>query len=424
MTAREAEPATELPAAAAVAPGRLPFGIIRSPRSVIFGPGQRRLLGAEAARYGSRALVCTDARFAQTPEFRQLLDDLAANSVDVRIWSQTEPELPRRQVEECADSVGTHEVDVVVGIGGGSCLDMAKAVSLLLTHGGPLDKYYGDAGVPGPVIPVIALPTTGGTGSEVTPVCVLSDSQREVKVGISSPHLVPSSAICDPELTFTCPPPLTASAGADALSHLIESFTAIEHGVEAMSQPRVFIGKNTLSDGYATWGLGLLATSLVEVYRNPGDQKARAQVMLAANAGGFALGVGGTAAAHALQYPLGAVTHTPHGVGVGTLLPYVMRFNLPERIVEFGTIARLLGVSGDLRPDDLARAGIEAVERILARIDIPATLRELGLPKEKIGYVAETGMNSKRLVENNPRKLDVDAMLAITHAAYNGDREF
>jgi alcohol dehydrogenase len=369
-------------------------------------------------------LVCTDARFAQTAEFRQLLDDLAGNSVAVRIWPQTEPELPRHQVEECVAETSGHDVDVVIGIGGGSCLDMAKAVSLVLTHGGPLDKYYGDAGVPGPVIPVIALPTTGGTGSEVTPVCVLSDSQREVKVGISSPYLVPSSAICDPELTFTCPPPLTASAGADALSHLIESYTAIEHGVEALSQPRVFIGKNTLSDGYATWGLGLLATSLVQVYRNPDDQKARSQVMLAANAGGFALGVGGTAAAHALQYPLGAVTHTPHGVGVGTLLPYVMRFNLPERVAEFGTIARLLGVSGQLRPDDLARAGIEAVERILAQIDIPVTLRDLGLPRDKIKYVAETGMNSTRLVENNPRKLDVDAMFAITQAAYDGDHEF
>ncbi|TDW76844.1 iron-containing alcohol dehydrogenase [Kribbella pratensis] len=398
------------------------FGVQRAPRTVVFGAGQRALLGRYAAEYGSSALVCTDQRLAASPEFAQLLTDLEDNGLRVHVWSDTSPELPMSDIDACFDAMEYAGIDVVIGIGGGSCLDLAKAVALMLTHGGPIDQYYGENAVPSPVLPIIAVPTTGGTGSEVTPVCVLSDSRRELKAGISSPYLIPSVAVCDPELTYSCPPSLTASAGADAVSHLVESFTAIQRPPSALAEGRVFIGKNVISDSYARWGLGLLATALPIAFEHPHDQEARAAVMLAANAGGYALGVAGTAAAHALQYPLGALTHTPHGVGVGVLLPYVMRYNAPARVEEFAEIAKLFGVPKAGNTQQQALAGIEAVDGLLDRIGIPPTLKELGLAEDQLEYVAELGLQSARLIDNNPRPLDVDALLEITRAAYAGDR--
>ena len=154
------------------------FGVQRAPRTVVFGAGQRALLGRHAAEYGSSALVCTDQRLAGSPEFAQLRTDLEDNGLQVHVWSDTSPELPMSDIDACLDAMEYAGIDVVIGVGGGSCMDLAKAVALMLTHGGPIDQYYGENAVPGPVLPVIAVPTTGGTGSEVTPVCVLSDSRR------------------------------------------------------------------------------------------------------------------------------------------------------------------------------------------------------------------------------------------------------
>ena len=402
---------------------RVAAGLLRAPQATIFGPGLRSVLGDQVARLGRVALVCTDTRLAGTSEFDRMLTDLIDHGVTVHVWSTTEPELPARGIVDCHESMAGAGIDVVVGVGGGSCLDMAKALALLLRHGGPLQAYYGEEAVPGAVLPLVAVPTTGGTGSEVSPVCVLNDDQRELKTGISSAHLVPTVAICDPELTLSCPPGLTASAGADALAHLVESFTAVRRPPAALTERRVFIGKNSMSDHYARWGLGLLANALPAVLDDPGDLAARADVMLAANAGGFALGVAGTTAAHALQYPLGALTHTSHGVGVGTLRPYVLRFNAPARLPELAEIAGLLGVDKpEMSAEDRAVAGIRAVEDLLARIGIPRTLADLGLERTQIAYVAEKGLLSKRLIDNNPRPLDLDAMVEITEAAYTGSR--
>ncbi|MGZ0145601.1 iron-containing alcohol dehydrogenase [Kribbella sp. WER1] len=398
------------------------FGVQRSPRTVVFGAGQRALLGRSAAEYGGTALICTDQRLAATPEFTELTHDLADHGLTVHVWPDTSPELPMSDIDACCAAMEYAGIDVVIGIGGGSCLDLAKAVALMLSHGGPIDRYYGENAVPGPVLPIIAVPTTGGTGSEVTPVCVLSDSRRELKAGISSPYLIPSVAICDPELTYTCPPGLTAGAGADAVSHLVESFTAIQRPPTAVAEGRVFIGKNVISDSYARWGLTLLAQALPVAVEHPDDQDARSDVMLAANAGGYALGVAGTAAAHALQYPLGALTHTAHGVGVGVLLPYVMRYNAPARIHEFAEIAALFGTPPTGTAEQQAMAGIEAVDALLDRIGIPATLKELGLTEDQLEYVATRGLQSARLIDNNPRRLDAGALLEITRAAYTGDR--
>ena len=294
---------------------------------------------------------------------------------------------------------------------------------MILAHGGQASDYYGELRVPGPVVPVVALPTTAGTGSEVTPVAVLTDPERVSKVGISSPYLIPHTAVCDPELTLGCPPELTASAGADALSHVIEAFTAVRRPPTAeLATERVFVGKNVLTDTFALLGVRLIAGSLHRAWSDPDDMEAREAMMLGATAGGFALGSAGTAAAHAIQYPVGAVTHTPHGVGVGALLPYVMEFNRPARVAELAAVARAMGAHAEASPDDLADQAIDGVADLLASVGIPSTLAELGLPPDRLRWTAEQALGAERLVANNPRPLDVDTLERIVRAAHAGDR--
>lgn len=399
------------------------LGVLRGPRQVLFGVGQRHALGTVTAALGSRALVCTDARFGATDVFADLVRSLENAGIQVTAFTEVLPDVPVHQVVACAERVAGAEPDVVVGMGGGSCLDLAKAVAVLLTHGGSPSDYYGELRVPGPVMPVVALPTTAGTGSEVTPVAVLTDPDRISKVGISSPFLIPHTAVCDPELTVGCPPALTASAGADALSHVVEAFTAVRRPLAtALATERVFVGKNELTDVYALLGVRLIAGSLHRAWTTPDDTAAREAMMLGATAGGFALGTAGTAAAHAIQYPVGALTHTPHGVGVGALLPYVMEFNRPARVPEMAAIAVAMGASPDAASEELADEAIDRVAALLASVGIPATLADLGLPSDQLRWTAEQAIGAERLVANNPRPLDVDTLEHIVRAAHSGDR--
>lgn len=391
------------------------FGTIRSPRELIFGSGQRRTLGLVAKKLGQRALVVTDQRLADDVNFHAMIADLESHGLSVRIECGTLPEVPAETTIHAADSARDYAPDVVIGVGGGSCLDMAKCVALLLSHGGQPQDYYGELKVPGPILPLIAIPTTAGTGSEVTPVAVLSDSQRSLKVGISSPYLIPTAAICDPELTLTCPPGLTAIAGADALTHAIEAFTATRRpATPELTQERVFIGKNALSDQFALSAISLLWQGL-ETACTAGDSlTARAQVMQGASFAGLAFGVAGTAAAHAIQYPVGALTQTPHGTGVACLMPWIMEWNRPVISAELEQMAAAMGLTD-------GAAVIPAISALFARIGIPPTLATLGLAKEQLDWVAEQSCSIERLIQNNPRPLDRHDVRKLLDAAFSGD---
>lgn len=304
----------------------------------------------------------------------------------------------------------------MIGVGGGSCLDMAKCVAVLLTHGGTPQDYYGEYMVPGPVLPLIVVPTTSGTGSEVTPVAVLSDSERSLKVGISSPYIIPTAAICDPELTLTCPPSLTAIAGADALTHAIEALTAIRRDpVAGIAQDRVFVGKNAMSDHFALEAIRLLWDGLEAACTDGYNIMAREKVMMGATMAGLAFGVAGTAAAHAIQYPVGALTHTAHGAGVACMMPYVMQWNAPEIADDLEKIAALTGLAK-------ATEVIPAIAALFERIGIPVTLDALGLEENKLDWVAEQSCGIARLIQNNPRPLDITDMRRLIGAAFIGDR--
>lgn len=400
------------------------LGLLRQPSQILYGPGQRHQLPYLLSDLGSRVLFTTDARMATTDEFAVLRDAVAAAGLDVYVFDRVDPELPRENIVDIVDEFGRAEIDAIVGIGGGSCLDAAKVASVMLTNGGDVRDYYGEFLVPAPGVPVITIPTTGGTGAEITCISVVFDAERGMKVGVASPHLGARIALVDPELTLTAPRGLTAVTGADALSHLIESYTArAKNPTPEQIRAHLYAGKNLLTDIYVRHGLHLINRSLVTVYEEPDNLAARSDVSLAATIAGLGINTTGTAGAHAIQSPIGALTHTPHGAGVGALLPYIMRFNLPARVREFAEIGAAFGIDAGSEYAT-AQAAIVRAEELLAALDIPTTLEQLGLKREDFGYVADQALLATRLTANNPRDLDHAGIVKILERGYAGDRSW
>lgn len=399
-----------------------PFSVMRLPREILFGENQVLAIGRVAQKLGKRALICTDARFAASDAYAELHGSLEAAGLQCHLFDAVEPDLPSENVYRCVKVARAFGPDLVVGVGGGSCIDLAKCAALILTHGGQLEDYYGEFKIPSPILPVIAVPTTAGTGSEVTPVAVVTDSNRILKVGISSPYMIPAAAICDPVLTWTCPPRLTAIAGADALTHAIEAFTAFQRAPDAdLPQNHVFVGKNSFSDMFALQAITLIGTSLVKACTDGSDRQARSDLMQGALAAGCAFGTAGTSLAHAAQYPIGALTHTPHGVGVAALLPFAMSYNRKAALAEMAAVAIALGAERGHSTEELSHIAISEVSRLFAAIGIPASLKGLDMPEDRISWTAEQAIAIARLIKNNPRPIDLDGMQRFLAAAMEGN---
>jgi alcohol dehydrogenase len=399
------------------------FGALRSPRNILFGRGQRFALGGYVASLGRNALVVTDKRMAADAEFNAMVETVRAAGVAVTLYDGVEAELPAKCIEAGVGAGRTAEADVIVGIGGGSCIDAAKVVALLLTHGGAMYDYYGEFKIPGPLLPVVAVPTTAGTGSEATPVAVVADPERAVKVGIASPYLIPDTAICDPELTVTCPPELTAASGADALVHAIEAFTnAPRDGASMITLEHVFVGKNALTDQHASMAIASIGRSLGRAVKQGDDLPARADVLMGSLLAGLAFGTAGTSVCHAVQYPVGALTHTAHGVGVALMLPHALRFNRAHATAEIAEVGRLMGlVARGTDDEEAADTAIKGIAALLADIGIPGTLAEIGIEEKDLPWIAEQAMAASRLIKNNPRPVDRAGMDQLVAAAFSGD---
>lgn len=402
----------------------LRLGLLRQPGTVLFGPGQRHHLARLLPRFGTRALFCTDERMAADAVYRALVAEVEDAGTKVTTYAQVEPDLPRQNLEAVARAHDADEFDVVVAIGGGSVLDFAKVTAVLLRHGGDVAALYGENVVPGPGLPLVTVPTTGGTGAEVTCSSVVYDDALGMKVGIASPWTEAVATVVDPELTLTCPPGLTTATAADALTHLVEAFTArAKNPSDADIEAHMYVGKNLFADTWARQGLALVRDAFPRLAADPDDIGARSDTMLAAFSAGMAINTAGTAGAHALQSPIGALTHTAHGIGVGALLPYVMRFNLPTRVDELAEVAGLLGVApAGGSPEAAAYAAIEGVERLLETIGCPLDLAALGLRADQLDHVADQAVLATRLTANNPRDLDRDAMVRVLERGLAGDR--
>jgi alcohol dehydrogenase len=385
------------------------FAVLRAPSQVLFGAGMAEAAGRVAAGHGRRVLVITDPVIAATPGFATVRASLS--ELEVAVFADAVVDVPRSAVDAAFELGSSFEPDVIVAVGGGSVIDLAKVTALLLAHGGPLESYYPVQSVPGPVTPLIALPTTAGTGSEATPVSVITDPATEMKVGVASPFLIPRHAICDPLLTVGAPPVVTAHSGIDALSHAIEAFMAAreEPSVDlVLGRPQV--GKNLLSDALAFEAAGHISKHLARAVEDGADVEARTGMLYGSLLAGIAFGNSGVSAAHALQFAVGALTHTSHGLGTGLLLPYVMEFNRPARTAEVDRLSAMMG--GD---------AVEHVHALGLRIGLPASLAEIGVAQSDLRGMAEASVGIKRLIDNNPRPLDTDALEQILDAAWHGD---
>jgi alcohol dehydrogenase class IV len=291
----------------------------------------------------------------------------------------------------------------------------------VLTHGGqPLD-YAGDDKIPGPVMPLICLPTTAGTGSEVSAAAVLTDTEQQIKVGILSNHLRPRVAMVDPLLTVSCPAKVTADSGIDALTHAIEAYTAVDNAAFPLpvGERSVYQGRHPFGDMFAEKAIALIGKFLRRAVQHGNDLDAREGMALAATLAGLSFSNVGVAVVHALEYPVGGATHCSHGAGNGLLLPFVMRFNLPSRTPQFAAIARLLGADVQGKSEEqAAEAAIAAVERLRADIRIPLRLRDLGVTEGQLRPFAEKAFGIRRILRVNPRRVTVDDLEGILRAAF------
>lgn len=395
--------------------------VLRLPRTVVFGSGARHVLSDALREYGTSVFLCTDENVVASPMGAGVVEALESAGFKVRIFKDIVPELPLSCVEAAVAEARSGPVDVIVAIGGGSSIDLAKVVAISLSDPGPVDRFYGENMLRVPAVPVVAVPTTAGTGSEVTPVAVVADPNRALKVGISDPHIIPSVAVCDPDLTLTCPPSVTGFSGADALVHAVEGFCApqFEHTWPPFPG-NVFRGRNEITRQYSIVALQRIARSLERAYRDGTDLEARTDMLFGSLCAGISFGHAGTAAAHALQYPVGAATGTPHGLGVGLLLPFTLENTRPEVDASLIALAPCLDV--DPTSPDLAGAVIDELARLVHAVGVPESLADIGVDRADLPRFARDGFGVARLIRNAPRVLSEADCLVTLEAAWEGER--
>ena len=294
--------------------------------------------------------------------------------------------------------------DLVLGIGGGSVLDVAKLVAAQRDNQQSLEEIFGINLLSKRNTLLACVPTTSGTGSEVSPNAILLDEGEMLKKGIISPFLVPDFCYVDPELTLSVPPAVTAATGIDAFTHCLEAY------VNKRSHPVI--------DTYALEGMRLITGSLYAAVRDGRDLEARNNLSMGSLYGGMCLGPVNTTAIHALSYPLGSKFHIAHGLSTALLLPYVMEFNLPVAIERYARVAGLLGVEEEGSQESRATAGIAAIKKLMASCGIPASLSEIGIKQDAIPGMAESALKVQRLLVNNPREVTFEDAVSIYEKAF------
>lgn len=384
---------------------------------VFFGWGVLEELRTVAKEFGKRVMVCSDKNIIKSGIADRVESLLKEGGAEVLVFPDGRPEIDLKLIDSCAEAARQFNPDVMIGVGGGSNMDLAKCSAIQLKYGGPLTKYYGEHAVPGPIANVICIPTTSGTGSEVSPVAVVTDPDRYMKVGIATRRIIPKWAVVDPSLVISCPPHVTSHSGMDALSHAIESFCA--KIPEGRSPHAIFVGKNPASDALAMQAIKLIAKSLPTAVSDPANREGREDMSLASLLAGMAFSAAGTATVHALQYSVGEATHTSHGLGNAVLMPAVMKAILKARIPEMAFIARAFD-SNLARVSDEEAAGQapELVAQLGDKVMIPRGLGAIGMKREQIEEMAELSTSVKRLLDNSPVAFDKEALIGILEEAY------
>ena len=389
---------------------------------LVFGSGAAAALVEHLAELRlARVQLVTDKTLVAAGLVEPVLKTLRDGGIQCEVFDGGLPEPTLDVAERCAEHGRACQPDGIVALGGGSNMDLAKAAAVLMTHGGNIRDYFGENRVPGPILPLVCLPTTSGTGSEVTAGTVLTDTAQHIKVGIMSNYLRPKVAVVDPRLTLSCPKKVTADSGIDALVHAIEAYTAVDN--ESFPLPEnersCYQGRHPLGTVLAEKAIRLVGEYLVTAVEQPQNLAAREGMALAATLAGMAFSNIGVALVHAMEYPVGGAVHVSHGEGNGLLLPFVMRFNERGREAEFAQIAQWLGVdTTGLSTTEASSAALTAIEALRARIGIRPRLRDLGVTTDQLGTFADKAFGIKRILRVNPRFPTRDEIAEIYQQAW------
>ena len=376
--------------------------------SIRFGAGLLAQLGEMVVNeIGTRVLLVTDPGMMATGIVDKALASLKGAGVEVTLYQDVKADPPESTVNLCAQMAIECKAQGVIGLGGGSSLDVAKLAALLATGNQSLQDAYGVGNAKGPRLPLILVPTTSGTGSEVTPISIVTTGESE-KMGVVSPVILPDIALLDPELTLGLPPHITAATGIDAMVHAIEAYASAS------------ANNNPISRNLATEALRLMGASLETAVHSGDNLKARSDMLLGSMMAGQAFANSPVAAVHAFAYPIGGHFHVPHGLSNALVLPYVLRFNAevaPKPYAEIAafTFPELAKITDE---KERANAFCEAMADLSKRCGLQQTLREMDIPPDFLPKLASDAMNQTRLLVNNPRELTEADALNIYKAAW------
>jgi alcohol dehydrogenase class IV len=376
---------------------------LQLPRKLVFGPHS-----ADSCADWIAGLDPAGVLVVTSPPVRALSDSLVAQLRSqgrrVEVWDGITHEPHVDDLHAALTAARDCGAELIVGLGGGSVMDVAKLVAALLDGRQRIGAVFGIGNLAARTTPLVCIPTTSGTGSEVSPIAIVQDSADGLKKGVISPHLVPDAAFVDPVLTIGMPAAVTASTGMDALTHCIEAYA------NRQAHPLV--------DAWALEGIRRIARSLPAAYRDGSDIEARADVALGSLYGGLCLGPVNTAAVHALAYPLGSDFGVAHGTSNAVLLPHVLEFNLPAAPQRYADIGVAMGVATEGAAADVALRGVEFIRALNRGCGIPAHIVELGVPESAIDRMADSALTVQRLLQQNPRVVTLQDARDIYRRAY------
>ena len=376
---------------------------LQQPQRIVFGSGCINTLVEDYLKLGFKRLFLLTA-----PPIRPLIADMQAQleqaGVTIEIFDHILAEPTVNDFKAIQAKAQAFRADSVVGVGGGSVLDITKLVATLFSGEQQVEDCFGTGFIKGKGLWFACLPTTAGTGSEVSPNAILLDERDKLKKGIVSPYLMADAAYADPKLTLTVPAKVTADTGMDALTHCIEAYT------NKFAHPMV--------DMYALKGIELLAKNLLRAVKDGNDLEAREACALGSLYGGLCLGPVNTAAVHALSYPLGGEYHIPHGLSNAILLPSVMKFNRPANLKKYAEVTVAMGAPVGNNDDETAQNGVDFIYQLSEAVGIPAKLSDIGIPQDAVPHLAKAAMEVQRLLKNNPREVTEQDAIDIYNSLY------
>ncbi|OZB39371.1 MAG: alcohol dehydrogenase [Alishewanella sp. 34-51-39] len=380
--------------------------IFKTARRLLTGAQSSRELYREMCQLGTQnPLIVTDRGVSDAGITAQITAQLRDQGIaDLTVFDAITAEPEMAVVETCRDLFVQHQCDGIIAVGGGSAMDTAKAVAVFVGDERPLSELFGEDQVASRRYPLICLPTTAGTGSEVTNISILADTEAQIKKGIVSNELLPDVAIVAPELTLSCPPSVTAASGIDALVHAVESY--LSNFATALTEP------------YSLAAITKIRASLERAYRQPDDLAAREEMATASLMAGLAFGNAGVGAVHALAYPLGGRYHLSHGMSNAVMFVPVMRWNQAACPGRFVALAHAFGAAPDIRNAEAGEYVLSEIQRLCDAVNIPSQLRAFNIPESALSELALAASGVTRLLRNNPRELSVSDIEDIYREAY------